>query len=346
MDGSESLQVTIVVTPREKWSVCRQSLDSILEHTRLPHRMVYVDGGSPSAIRRYVAARAAEHGFEVIRTARYLSPNEARLMALARVTTPYLVFVDNDVVVTPGWVEPMLDCAEATGADVVSPLVCQGQPIHEVVHCAGGECGVKEIQTEAGVERHMFERIASQGKEVAKLRQRLTRQRTGLAEFHCMLVRTEAARRPGAIDPAILNTREHIDFCMSVEEAGGSVWLEPGSVVTYLHDTQLRPSDLPYFMLRWSDGWERRSLERVIAKRGLSTAGTLGHRLKNVGWRRRRYLVAPAADRIAALVPVGRLRWPTREAFIGAERRLNGMLTRAHAWRTRRSADAPTAARR
>lgn len=336
MDGVENPKVTIVVTPREKWSVCRRSLESVLEHTTLPHRMVYVDGGSPGAVRRFVAAAAAERGFKVIRTARYLSPNEARLMALEHVSTPYLVFVDNDVVVTPRWVEAMLDCAEATGADVVSPLVCQGQPIHEIVHCAGGECGVKEVESEEGPERHMFERIAGQGKSVSKLRERLKRSRTGLAEFHCMLVRTEAARRPGAIDPGLLNTREHVDFCMAVAEAGGSIWLEPGSVVTYLHDTKLRPSDLPYFMLRWSDAWERRSLERVVAKRGLTTRGTIGRRLGNVGWRRRQYLVSPVAERVAALVPIGRLRWPVREALVGAERRVNALLTRTHAWRAER----------
>lgn len=99
--GAEPV-VTLVVTPREKWSVCRQSLDSIVEHSAVPHRLIYVDGGSPAPVRRYVAGQARAHGFELIRTSRYLTPNEARLLGLARVTTPYVVFIDNDVVVTPG----------------------------------------------------------------------------------------------------------------------------------------------------------------------------------------------------------------------------------------------------
>lgn len=340
MPETDAPKVTIVVTPREKWSVCRESLDSILEHTTLPHRMVYVDGNSPAPVRRYVSEKAGEKGFEVLRTERYLTPNEARLMGLARVDTPYVVFVDNDVLVTPRWADAMVECAEETGAEVVSPVVCQGEPVHEVIHCAGGECGVKRIETNEGTEFHLYERIAGQGRRIGELRTPLARKQTGLAEFHCLLARTEAARRPGAIDPSILNTREHVDFCMSVAAAGGTIWLEPGSVVTYLHDRKLRASDLPYFMLRWSDDWERRSLERVIAKHGLSTAGTAGKRLRNVGWRRRQYLVGPAAERVAALVPVGRLRWPARELLVGAERRLNALLTRAHARRSAAAAGA------
>jgi GT2 family glycosyltransferase len=328
-------EVTILVTPREKWSVCQDSLDSILANTSEPHRMVYVDAGSPPAVRRHVAMRAREHGFEVLRTRHYLTPNAARLKGLERVTTPYVVFIDNDVVVKPGWLGAMLDCARETGAAVVSPVVCQGSPAHEIVHCAGGECGVKQVETEEGPELHLFERIRWQGRRVDKLGERLRREQTGLAEFHCMMARTDIARLPGAIDAGIMNTREHVDFCMSVAEAGGSIWLEPTSIVTYLHDSKLTPADLPYFMLRWSDEWERRSLERVVEKRGLSTAGTMGKRLRNVGWRRRQYVVEPFAEKVASKVPIGRLRWPTRSLLVGAERQLNGLLTRAHAWRMR-----------
>jgi GT2 family glycosyltransferase len=322
--------VTIIVTPREKWSICNESLDSILEHTTVPFRLVYVDGGSPAVVRRHVDRQAAAHGFTVIRTRRFLKPNEARLMGLEKASTPYVAFVDNDVIASPRWMETMLDCARESGAAVVSPLICQGQPLHSIIHCAGGECGVKEIEAEGGTERHLFEKIAHQGREVVKMRPRLARAPVGLAEFHCMLVRTEVARQPGMIDPGILNTREHIDFCMGVKAAGHEIWLEPDSVVTYLHDSRLRLSDMPYFMLRWSDGWERRSLQHVIAKWNLTTRGTAGYRLANVGWRRRQYLVAPMAERLTGALPQGRVRGAAQRIVMGAERRLNGLLNRVH----------------
>lgn len=216
---------------------------------------------------------------------------------------------------------------------MVSPVVCQGQPIHEIVHCAGGTCGIKEVVSEEGPERHLFEHIAHQNKKLAVLRPKLDRRPTGLAEFHCLLARTDMARLPGAIDPEIMNTREHVDFCMVVANAGGSIWLEPDSTVTYLHDSRLTRSDLPYFMLRWSDQWEKRSLEHVTRKWDLCTRGTLGRRIGNVGWRRRQYLITPFADRLAASVPIGRLRWRTKQLVMQGERALNGLLTKTHAWR-------------
>jgi len=332
--------VTLVVTPREKFSACRDSLDSILAHTAVPHRLVYVDGGSPGPVRRMVAARARERGFEHLRRDRHLTPNRARLIGLARVRTPWTVFVDNDVVVSPGWLETLLRCGEESGAAAVSPLICQGRPLHTVVHCAGGECGVKEIRTDDGeVERHLHERIARQGRKVADVRAKLVRGPTGLAEFHCVMVRTDVARAPGMIDPGILNTREHIDFCMNVRAAGGEIWLEPDSVVTYLHDAPIGPSDLRYYMLRWSDGWERRSLQHLIAKWGLTTSGTAGYRLGNVGWRRRQYLVGPFAERLAAAAPDGFARRTLRRAVMGGERRLNALLCALHERGERRGCD-------
>jgi hypothetical protein len=72
----------------------------------------------------------------------------------------------------------------------------------------------------------------------------------------------------------MLSTKEHIDFCMSVRAAGETVWFEPASVVTYVFPCRARPietADWPFFSLRWSDAYGRRSLEHFIAKWNLDT---------------------------------------------------------------------------
>jgi GT2 family glycosyltransferase len=287
--------VTIVVSPRERFSVSARSLDSIYEHTDAPFDLVYVDGGSPRYVRDYLAKSASERGFKLIRSETFLSPNHARNLALRHVPaeTRYVVFIDNDVVVSPGWLAPLIACAEETGAAIVGPLICQGTPLHTIVHCAGGECGVREIEADGQRERHLFEKIFSQGKSVAKLAPKLRRQPTHLAEFHCMLVRFSVLSETGPLDERILSTREHLDLCMTVAERGGVIYFEPASVVTYLNNTRMRLSDLHYYMLRWGDAWERTSLIRMAEKWNLSTEGTLGFRLRHVGWRRRTYLIRP-----------------------------------------------------
>lgn len=49
-----NIQVTIVVSPRERFSYTRESLESIYQYSDLPFKLVYVDGNSPSHIKKYL----------------------------------------------------------------------------------------------------------------------------------------------------------------------------------------------------------------------------------------------------------------------------------------------------
>lgn len=289
-------QVTIVVAPRERFSFTRESLESIYEHTEVPFKLVYVDGGSPPQIQRYLEAQAREQNFQLIRTDYYLSPNQARNIGLLQVSSKYVVFIDNDVVVTQGWLKQLVECAEETKATVVSPLVCQDKPVHEIVHCAGGESGVL-LETKDGQERRrMIEKIYKQGRRVADVRDQLQRQKTGLAEFHCMMVRTEIFEQVGLLDEGLLNTKEHVDFCILVEQAGGSVYLEPSSVVTYVPGPPLEWTDIPFYMLRWSDAWELASLQRLRDKWNLTEDEYFKNKYKRLGWRRKMSIIQPLSQ--------------------------------------------------
>jgi GT2 family glycosyltransferase len=63
--------------------------------------------------------------------------------------------------------------------------------------------------------------------------EQLSRGETGLAEFHCMLVRTDLFAKLGRLDEAFLNTKEHVDFSMAARQSGERIFFEPASVVTY-----------------------------------------------------------------------------------------------------------------
>lgn len=285
--------VTIVVVPRERFSYTQESLESIYAHTEYPFELIYVDGGSPAPIQNYLATQAREKSFHLIRTDYYLSPNHARNLGLQQVKSDYVVFMDNDVVVTPGWLKAMVDCAEATEATVVSPLVCQGTPLHEEVHCAGGESGIAEEIRGETVRRRMIEKIYKQGRQVTDVRPQLQRTLTGLAEFHCMMVQTAIFDRIGPLDEGLLNTKEHVDFCILVTQAGGTVYLEPDSVVTYVPGASLAWSDMHFYMLRWSDAWEMASLSRLREKWNLTEDEYFKNKYKRLGWRRQMTIIQP-----------------------------------------------------
>lgn len=327
----EEPQVTIVVAPRERFSYTADSLESIYSHTEAPFKLVYVDGGSPPQVQRYLEAQAREKEFQLIRTDYYLSPNQARNLSLGQVSTKYVVFIDNDVVVTPGWLKQLIQCAEETGATVVSPLICQGEPVHEEVHCAGGESSILEETKGDQVRRRIIEKIYKQGRRVADVRDQLRRQETGLAEFHCMMVRTKIFEQVGLLDEEILNTKEHVDFCITVVQAGGSVYLEPASVVTYVPGPPLEWTDIPYYMLRWSDAWELNSLHRLRDKWNLTEDEYFKNKYKRLGWRRNMSIIDPLAIRFAFGQNRSLLKKILQKILLPMDKVLNRYLTHRYA---------------
>ncbi|MEO1509545.1 MAG: glycosyltransferase family A protein, partial [Cyanobacteria bacterium J06633_23] len=106
--------ITVVVVPRERFSYTQQSLESIYQYTNLPFELVYVDGGSPKSVQRYLSKAAAERGFTLLRTEHFLAPNQARNLGLSQVKTDYVLFIDNDVHVSYGWLERLWQCAQET----------------------------------------------------------------------------------------------------------------------------------------------------------------------------------------------------------------------------------------
>jgi len=241
--------VTVVMSPRERFSGIQRSIESLYRNTHLPFAFICVDGGSPRSTRRYLANESRRRGFRLIRTEHYLTPNEARNLALSEVETTYVAFIDNDVIVSPGWLEALTRCAEETGADIVTPLICIGEPIATTIHFAGGLAAIAE---ESG-RRVFHEEHLLAGRRVAEVRAQLIRREVELAEFHCVLVRTEVFERLGPLDENLKTVHEHIDLCLTVRQHGGRVMFEPEAVVTYVLKQSLRPSDLPFYFYRWSE---------------------------------------------------------------------------------------------
>jgi GT2 family glycosyltransferase len=293
-------KVTIVVVPRERFSYAPKSLDSIYEHTNYPFKLVYVDGGSPAKIRRCLEEQSQLKGFELIRTNYYLSPNLARNIGLSRVETEYVVFVDNDVIVSSGWLHNLVQCADETDAAVVGPLTCISLPLHAKVHCAGGVAHVEETTNKDGqIRRRIREKQRFAERKMTDVRDRFHREQTELAEFHCMLVRTNVFEQVGLLDEGLLSTREHIDFCMMVSQVGGTIYFEPSSVITYVPGPPMEVSDIPYYMLRWSDAWELDSLRHLQQKWNLSDDSAFFKMRRNrLGWRRHIWIIQPIVRRL------------------------------------------------
>ena len=186
--------VTIVIVGREQFSRARLSLQSILQTTPRDCPIIYVDGNSPPEVAREL--EAASDRLVLIRKDHYLPCNKARNQALTHVRTKYVVFVDNDVLVWPGWISSLIKCAEETGAWLAGPLYCIGGPESQEVHTAGADAGIIE---EHG-RRRIHELHHHCGKQAAEVRALVGRAPRDELEFHCLLARTEIFDRLGLLD--------------------------------------------------------------------------------------------------------------------------------------------------
>lgn len=268
----EDIQVTIVVVPRERFSYTERSLQSIYEYTTLPFKLVYVSAGAPSRVMQFLVRESQHKNFQLVSTDHYLAPNEARNLGLREVNTKYVVFMDNDALVTPGWLEALVCCAEETNAWVVGPLYLIGEIEianieREFIHMAGG---VAHIEEEHG-RRILYDEHLLADMPLADQRHRIKRGPRDYVEFHCMLVRTDVFESLPGMDEQLLSVNEHIDFCFEVRQAGGSVYLEPEALTSYVPPPRCCDwRDLPYFMLRWSETWNQTSASHFNQKWGVS----------------------------------------------------------------------------
>ncbi|MEM1309536.1 MAG: glycosyltransferase [Cyanobacteria bacterium P01_H01_bin.153] len=317
-------KVTLIISPRERFSHTQAALESLYTQSNYPFELIYVDGGSPRSVRNYLQQKSEEWGFELIRTESYLSPNQARNLGLADATTEYVVFVDNDVEVAPGWLEPLVACADETQAAVVCPLTCIGKPLGEKIHLAGGEARIVLQVSGNQKQRRVYEKHYFVNRSVADVQDKLQRRQCEFAEFHCMLVRRSLFDAIGPLDENLLSTREHIDFCLTVAQVGGTVYCEPAAVVTYVPEVLYRWSDLAFFMLRWSNEWEIRSLKYFRKKWDLPKKDRyFKKRYRRLGYRRHQAFLKPWVQRLL----LGHAPPAVMSALVAVERQLNRWIT-------------------
>ena len=319
-------KVTLIVVPRERFSYTRQSLESIYQHTDYPFNLIYVDGNSPAHIKNYLAQQAHEKQFKLVRTEDYLAPNQARNIGLQQVSkeTDYVVFVDNDIHVSQGWLEKLVNCAEEESAAVVCPLVCIGKNLHSKIHLAGGEVSIFLELNNGKARRKVHEKHYFVNRPVADVKDQLHRRECEFAEFHCLLVRKDIFDKVGLLDEKLLSTREHIDFSLTVTNAGGKIFCEPDSVTTYVPDSGFMRSDLTYFMLRWSDAWEVASLEHFMQKWDLTKKDKyFKKRYRRLGQRRHQAFLRPLVRQLSF---GGYATW-LEKMLISAERKVNRVIS-------------------
>lgn len=221
IEGRDATSVTALVPARDEAAVIRASVEGLLaQHVA---RVCVVDDGSTDGTGDVLTALAREHTTLVIFSGSGPEPGECgkpaalmRLYAKARPSTPWVLFVDADVVLAPGAVGALLAAAEDCGADLVTtiPRVVMTRTIEKLVMPSIGALVLAE---------HPPERVAD------------PRDPRAFANGQVILIRRELYERLGGHGAVVREILEDVRLAEHAKRAGAKLLVTDGRLVASTH---------------------------------------------------------------------------------------------------------------
>ncbi|MCC6805881.1 MAG: glycosyltransferase [Deltaproteobacteria bacterium] len=108
--------VDIVVCVHNALDDVRACLESLIEHTTPPYNLILIDDGSREDTAALLRDFAAEQGAVLRRNEQARGYTFAANQGLRESAAEYVVLLNSDTIVTPGWIDRMVRCGESSDA--------------------------------------------------------------------------------------------------------------------------------------------------------------------------------------------------------------------------------------
>jgi glycosyltransferase involved in cell wall biosynthesis/Flp pilus assembly protein TadD len=197
-DGGDEL-ASVLVACRHSLEQVRACMESLCRHTRPPYELILLDQGCPDLTADYLAQLGSRQG--PVRSLLLSNPNGGGATGLGRGLAEtrgrYLVLLDDEVLVTEGWLEGLVAPTREWGPPValVGPVSNNAPPAQQVAAEYANAGGLAAC---AALRRQQYAGQASEA--------------DSLAGF-CLLLRREALELAGPGDGVE-------DLCLRVRQAG------------------------------------------------------------------------------------------------------------------------------
>jgi len=259
---------TIILTPRDLFSVTETCLEQLFANTPEPFDLIVILGGAPPAIQKRVEALYG-HRARLIFPPDFLTTPELRTIGLREARTRLAVCLDTNVFVRPGWLAPLIECQRETGAAMVVPLVLEEG---ERIHTAGNDLF---ITTSENGQAYGSMELRFHGHRLGETNN-LKRREVDFGEVHCQLFVVETALRVGVYDE-VLREGTDIDSGLTLARAGCGMWVEPRSVVFLHYPAQITDiADVALHRWKWDIPAVMASYQRMREKWNLEASGLSG----------------------------------------------------------------------
>jgi len=230
---------SIIILTLNNLEYTRKCLDSIRKYTPEPHEIIVVDNGSTDGTVEYLKqeldVRLIENGCNL---GFALGNNRGLLEAKG----DYVVFLNNDVVVTEGWLKRLIACAESDPrVGIVGPrsnYVAGRQMVRDIPY---GD----DLEAMQEFARGWSQRHSKNWEEALRV--------IGF----CMLVKREVIEKIGGFDPRFgLGNFEDDDFCIRAQIAGFKIKIAHDVFVHHFGSKTFQSEQIDYRRLMLSN-WEK-----------------------------------------------------------------------------------------
>ncbi|MFQ5513196.1 MAG: glycosyltransferase [Myxococcota bacterium] len=236
----------IVIPVWNRLDLTEQCLKHLFEvRTNTSFELIVVDNGSSDGTTQFL--RSLGPRLRIIRNERNLGFARACNQGAAVAKAPYLLFLNNDTIPLPGWLEPLLAIVERepTVSVVGSKLLF---PDGSIQHAGVAMSRLHRTPY------HIYRSVPGSSSIVN--RRRDLHAVTGA----CMLVRATAFREVGGFDEGYVNSFEDVDLCFRLVQRGHHVVYEPQSTLYHLESQTPTRRDhdrrnIERFLARWPEPW-------------------------------------------------------------------------------------------
>ena len=223
-DAPQSLAVSglssIIIPVFNNLSLTSQCLKSIRENTDAPHEIMVVNNGSSDGTGDYLLRMEAADSIRVITNRTNLGFARASNQGAQAARGEYLVFLNNDTIVKPGWLEELADCARkdekigVVGAKLLYP--------DDTIQHAG------VVFSDDQLVHHIYQHFDPDHPAVNKERE------FQAVTAACMLVKKDLFFEADGFDEIFRNGLEDVDLCFKLRQQGYKVIYNPRAAVYHL----------------------------------------------------------------------------------------------------------------
>jgi GT2 family glycosyltransferase/radical SAM superfamily enzyme YgiQ (UPF0313 family)/Flp pilus assembly protein TadD/glycosyltransferase involved in cell wall biosynthesis len=252
-------RVSIIIPLFNKVEYTKQCLDALFVNTdqKPGYEIILVDNASTDGTGDYL--RTLSGDVTIISNLNNVGFAKACNQGARLSRGRYLIFLNNDTVPHPGWLNALIKGTERDGADIVGSKLLY--PNGRVQHA-----GV--AFDERGIGYHIFNGFTSDHPAVN--RKRFMQCVTAA----CMLIEKDLFDRLGGFDENFINGFEDVDLCLRAGQMGKKILYNPDSVLIHYEETSEGRKthdnrNAEYFLARWR-GKVLCDEERIYAEEGFT----------------------------------------------------------------------------